>query len=130
MITNILNELYTDLKSSLQNVNVYMAEQNYKAEFPCVVISETSNSEYAGTRDNNGNNFLQMGIELNIYSTSKNYRTEIYNIRTKIDEKFSDEYRFEKTDDTMVLNYSDTNVSRHVMRYSFVIDKNDTIYKI
>lgn len=129
MIVDITNEVLTQLKTLLPNVTVLTAYPETAPSFPCVIITENSNTSKYDTVDTSGNKFCDVSLEINIFCTGKTKMSDAKAIRNSIDGLFSDTYRMGRVFSDEIPNYIDTTVYRYLLRYEFSIDGNRTIYK-
>ena len=130
-MVNITNEIYTKLKTELKDdkVNVFLDYPNAKPEFPCVILTEISHLPHTETIDSNGTNYYECSLQVDIFSDKANARTIVNGIRIRVDDILSEQYKMTKESDEHIVNYMDTEVYRHMMRYRFIISKNKTIYR-
>lgn len=129
MIVDIINELYSELKSTLTDVNVFPAYPNETPSFPCLVIEEVFNTSRMDTHDSSGYKHSDINIEINIFSDAENKIGQVKDIRDRVDAIMNDKYNMARDDSRPVTNLADSNIYRYILRYSFSIDSNKKIYR-
>ena len=80
MIVDVANELYTDLKNNVTSATVYKQRPLTVPVFPCVTLSFSTPID-STTIDSSGENYNLITVNVNIYSDSEQFNTEIWNIR-------------------------------------------------
>lgn len=129
MIIEIVNEVLTNLKSSLTTCSVVSSYPLTSPTFPLVSISEFENNMDTESVDTVGEHYNLQSIEINIFSNATNYRTEVNAIRKSIDDIMSGTYRMTRGFSGETPNYVDDNIYKYTIRYSYKIDKNKKIYR-
>lgn len=129
MIVDITNEVYTELKNQLVGITVLTGFPETQPNFPCVTIEENSNTIRPDTIDTSGEKHNVVRLDINIFTNSKTKMQDAKNIRNSIDEILSGTYRMNRDFSDVIHNYADSSLYRYVMRYSFTIDNNKTIYR-
>lgn len=121
------NEVLTKIKTTITEATVLSPEQDVSSSFPCITFREISNStngsDSAGEHDSN------ISFEINIFTTGKTRISDSQSLIVKVDNIMSGFYGMTRYDSSPVENYADTNLYRHVMRYSCVVNKNKEIYR-
>lgn len=129
MIVDITNEVLTALKTALTNITVIAEYPKTASSFPCVTVSEISNTEDMDTVDTSGTKHSTVSLEINIFSNAQNKTTQVKSIRNQIDTILSGTYRMTRGFSGVTPNPSDIDVYRYTLRYTFRIDKNKMIYR-
>lgn len=129
MIVDIFNEVYTNIKTSLTSVTVLTEYPETIPNFPCVIIQEVSNTSDTNTFSTSGETYNRISFEVNIFSNTKTKIADIKAIRATVDAILNDGYGMTRDYSSSVENFIDTSVYRYVLRYSFLIDKNKTVYR-
>ena len=129
MIVDVTNEAYTTIKNTLTDVTVLQDYPITSPSFPCAIVSESSNTEDLDTIDSSGAHYSSVILEVNIFSNKENKITQVKDIRNRIDNILSGTYRMTRTYSGTVPNYLDDTIYRYVLRYSFKVDSNRTIYR-
>jgi len=129
MIVNIFNELFTVIKTTLNDCTVLAEYPSTPPDFPCVIVSELSNNTYVDTVDTSGEQHNDITFEINIFSNAPNKTTQVRDIKTRIDNILAGTYRMTRDDMGAVPNYADTNIYRHIVRYSGIVDSNKKIHR-
>lgn len=129
-MVDVFIDIYDGLKNKLLDIDVPISTgyQIDDPKFPCVVIDELNNTLNLRTLDVNGEYASDVSLEINIYSNSKTPRNEIRPIIKVIDEYMSTTIGA-KRDLSQPTPNADNKIYRHTMRYSFIVDKNLTIYR-
>lgn len=126
---DIFNEVYTNIKTELKNVNVVRQYPLTKTKFPCVVVTDTSNIVVEETVDTQGVHHSLCSIEINIFSNRSTKYNDVTDIKNKIDTLLSGTYHFNRISCGEVPNYSDLNILRYVLRYDFIVGDDGNIYR-
>lgn len=129
MIKSLKNKIRYDLQSELSGITIYTDYPDGTPTFPCITLHEISNMDDLDTRDSSGTTHVDTTIEINIYTTGNSRQNDAMEIAYDIDDLLGGQYRLPKTMDEPVPNYADVSVYRRVMRYSFKISRNNTIYR-
>lgn len=127
MIVDVANELYTDLKTTVTSATVYKQRPLKVPVFPCVTLSFSTPID-STTIDSSGENYNLITVNVNIYSDSEQFNTEIWNIRKEVDARLADFYKLERNVDEELDNI-DPNLYRWVMRYDGVVSSDSVIYR-
>lgn len=126
---DLTNEILTNLKNKLINVDVKSPYDNSKTTFPTVTIKEISNTTDFETVDSNGETHSLISFEINIFDIGNNKESSCKKIRNSIDLIMTQDYKMNRDFSAQVENYADTNVFRWILRYSCVVNKNKVIYR-
>lgn len=122
MIVDIVNEIYTNIKISLPDVNVLSSFQPTVAKFPTVVIEEVDNSVHISSKDSGGFKYSNIAITVEIYTTGSAKMSDNKRIRNKVDEIMSDNYGMTRGQPVVIPNYLDNRIYRYKMSYTCIID--------
>ena len=129
MLVDITNEVYDALKTTLVGVTVLQAYPATTPVFPCVVVEEGNNINFPDTHDSAGDHHSDSGLQINIFSNSENKISEVKQIRNVIDTLLAGTYNLNRDESQAVENLLDTSIYRYVLRYSYLVDSNKTIYR-
>lgn len=129
MIVDITNEIYTILKQNIGSATVLSSYPDITPTFPCIIIEEISNTDNYDSVDSGGSNHSAVSLEINIFSNAQNKITEAKNLRNQVDAILSDTYGMTRNYSGTIPNFTDASLYRYVMRYSFLVDENRTIYR-
>lgn len=129
MIVDITNEVLTAIHNSLTNCTVEATYPNTIPTFPVVTVSEFENNVDLETIDSSGEKYNLQSIEINIFSNSTNYLTEVRAIRKSIDDIMSGTYRMSRGYSGETPNFADNSIYKYTLRYSYRIDANKKIYR-
>ena len=128
-MVSIKNEVFTKLKSEITTAKVKSPSQNTENTFPVITFSEISNTINKFSIDTSGENNSNILFEVNIFTIGNNKESECMTLITKVDDILSGFYRMSRDFSNQIENYADTNVYRHILRYSCIVNKNKTIYR-
>jgi hypothetical protein len=129
MVIDIINEIYTNLKTTLTDVTVL---QNYPSTtpiFPCLVIEEISNTSNLNTINTLGEQYNDITFEINIFSDKTNKLSEVKKIRGEVDAIMSGQYRMSRSSSNSIPNYLDTDVYRYNLRYDCTIGETKQLFR-
>lgn len=131
IIITPFNKLFTLLKKILDENKIPLSSsyQSRTGKFPCVVMTELSNSTSISTVDTGGEYSIDYSFEINIYSNSSKPISEVNNIMNLVDDVFSSQLNCNRDFTSQIPNLADDRVYRQLMRYSCVVDKNNYIYR-
>lgn len=129
MIVDVNNEIFDTIYDALPTCTVQSTFVNTQPNFPLVTVNEFENSADVDTIDTSGEKYNLQSIEINIFSNSETYLTEVRAIRNTIDNILSGTYRMTRGFSSETPNYLDSAVYRYTMRYSYKIDTNKKIYR-
>lgn len=129
MIVDIINEVYTTLKANLTGVTVLTTYPSTTPIFPCVVISEISNTTNLNTINTLGEQYNDISFDINIFSNSTTKLTESRTIRGQVDNIMSGQYRMTRSSSSEIPNYMDTNIYRYNLRYDCTINQDKQLYR-
>lgn len=129
MIIDISNEVLTEIKTALTNVDVYLEFPMKKPSFPCVTFKDNGNTTHIDSVDSSGETHNELSFEINIFSNGKNKVTQAKAIRNTIDGIMADKYNMTRDFSDQVPNFADESIFRYILRYSCVVDKDKRIYR-
>lgn len=129
MIAEVTNELFTLVKSTLTDATVLPTFPDSEPLFPCVTIEEKSNDNHADSHDSAGDHHCDCTIEISIYSDAENKVSVVKGLRKRIDSLIDSSFNFNRDSSESIPNFLNKHIYRWVMRYSYTIDKNKTIYR-
>lgn len=129
MIIDVSNEVLTIIKNSITDANVLGSYPSTTPVFPCVIVEEKTNNDYTGTIDSGGVNHCDCMLEINIFSDAQNKVSVCKDIRNRIDNILAGQYKMTRVYSNPVPNFLDANIYRYVLRYEFLVDENETIYR-
>lgn len=129
MIVEVSNEIFTKLKTSISPTKIQRGYQTTSPTFPLVTVMELENSTHEETVDSAGEQYNNIGFEINIFSNSMTASTEIEGIRKKVDDVMCGFYGMNRVTAQYIDNYIDQSITRYMIRYTCVIDKNKIIYR-
>jgi hypothetical protein len=129
MIVDITNEVFTNLKNTLIDVEVLSAYPSTTPNFPCVTVEELSNISHIESIDTAGEKYSVFSIEINIFSDSPDKMSQAKSIRNRIDTIMTGDYGMVRGFGGRTPNPSDTNVYRYTLRYTGTINSNKQIYR-
>jgi len=127
MIVDISNEVYTELKDKVSSATVYKRRPRVEPVFPCVILSFATQTE-TSTVDSSGETHNFITVNIDIYSQSTTFNSEILTIRKEIDSVLADYYKLERTLDEEMDNI-DPDIYRWIMRYDGVASSDNIIYR-
>ena len=128
MILNITNEIVNELDSKLSDVAVLREYPQTQPKFPCVIIEEGNLDIDLSSMDSGGYKYTNYELTLEIYTTGGTKISKCYEIRSKIDQLMSGQYRFQRIFSDRIPNL-DTNVYRYRMTFVGKIDENRVVYR-
>lgn len=129
MIVDITNQVLTEIREKLNNITVLSSYQSTVNEFPVVIVEESDNSSYLGSKDSSGFNHSNIGFSVEIYTKGSRRMSEAKDIRNKVDEIMSGEYNMSRDTPTVIPNYLDNSIYRYKLNYTGVIGKDKKIYR-
>lgn len=129
MIVDITNELYTELKSTIQDATVLPNYPSTPPTMPCIIFYELSNNEFEDTVNSSGAMHCEISFQADIFSDSEDKVSIAKGLRKKIDTILGDKYRMKREYSGEIPNFLDSNIYRYTLRYSCVVDENKTIYR-
>lgn len=129
MITDITNHIVDELTKKLVGVNVVREYPDNPAKLPCIVVEEGDLPVDERTFDSDGYNHTVYSVSLEIYVEGTGKISRTANIRNRIDELLSGQYKMRRTFSNAIPNMGDLNVYRYRMAYSCRLDKNNKIYR-
>lgn len=128
MIVDILNEIYTIVKSTITTATVIKDYPTTSPVFPCIIIHQLSNYTDETSWSSSGEKINYQDIEIQIFVNSENKHADVLAFRKQIDSILGDTYHMRKNSDEAIANMMDESIYRWVMRYSYAIDSNKVIY--
>lgn len=129
MITNVTNHIVDELTKRLVGVDVVREYPDASVKFPCVVVEEGDLPADERTFDSDGYQHTMYNVSLEIFTEGTGKISRTTNIRSKVDELLSGEYKMRRVFSNAIPNMGDLNVYRYRMAYSCRLDKNNTIYR-
>lgn len=127
MIVDISNEVYTKLKESVTTGSVYKRRPTIDPSFPCVVLSFSTQTESSSV-DSSGETHNFITVNLDIYSQSQKFNSEILTLRREVDSILADFYKLERTIDEEMENIN-PDIYRWVMRYDGIVSSDSVIFR-
>jgi len=128
MIVDITNEVLTKLKTELTPIQVLAEYPDTVSDFPCVTISELSNTGDILSKDSGGFNYSIVSLEINVFTTGATRKSKAKEIRNDIDAILSDEYGMLRDFGGQTPNF-DTNVYRYTLRYTGRVNEERKIFR-
>jgi len=129
MIKSLKNQIRLELETILEGITIYPQYPQTTPEFPCITLREISNVDDMDTRDSSGTNHVDTTIQIDIFTTGNSRENDALEIAYDIDDLLGGTYRLPKIMAEPIDNYVDINVYRYVLRYSYKISRNNTIYR-
>lgn len=130
MIIDITNEILTELKTELNNIaEVNTSYPNKEFIGKRVTVEEIYNITNDATRDSGGHKTNTIALEVKIFTTGNTRMTDAKSIRNKVDNILNGKYRMSRDDGRPMPSQYGNEIYTYVLRYSFVIDTNKTIYR-
>lgn len=126
---DITNEILTELKLNLKNVNVLTSFQSTVSKFPTVIFEELDNSNYLPTKDTSGFQHSSIAYSVEIYTRGSKRMSDAKEIRDNVDDIISSKYGLTRGRPMIVPNYLDDTIYRYRLTYTGLIDKTKTIYR-
>ena len=106
-MVDVYNEIYTKLKTTLTTATVLTTYPNEDAKFPCVIVSEVSNTTHGDSVDNSGETHSVISLEIGIYTNSSSKESDARKSRNSVDSVMSGFYNFNRDSANPVPNYAD-----------------------
>lgn len=128
MIIDITNNILTDIKMQLPEVNVITSFQSSVSKFPTILVEEIDNSHHTQSKDSGGFQHSNIGISIEIYTNGSRRMSNAKDIRNRVDVILVDKYGMTRSTPTVIPNFLDDAIYRYKIIYSGVISKNKTIY--
>jgi hypothetical protein len=129
MIKSLKNQIRLELETILEGITIYPQYPQTTPEFPCITLREISNVDDMDTRDSSGTKHVDTTIQIDIFTTGNSRENDALEIAYDIDDLLGGTYRLPKIMAEPIDNYVDINVYRYVLRYSYKISRNNTIYR-
>lgn len=126
---DITNEILTELKLNLKNVNVLTSFQSTVSKFPTIIFEELDNSNYLPTKDTGGFQHSSIAYSVEIYTRGSKRMSDAKKIRDNVDDIISSKYGLTRGRPMIVPNYLDDTIYRYRLTYTGLIDKTKTIYR-
>lgn len=81
----IFTKIYDDINGNFEDVDVKDEYIDESAHFPCVTVTQDSNTDYQKMMIHNWSNFQKILITVNIYTNSKTKKTDAKKILQRVD---------------------------------------------
>lgn len=129
MIVDITNELITDIKKELPNIEVLSPHQYVTPKFPTITVEEDSNTGDVSTKDSSGFTHVNVSYSIEIFTEGNKKVSQAKDIRNRINDVISSGYGLTRGFSGPIPNYLDGSIYRYKMTYTGKINKNKTIYR-
>lgn len=126
-MVQVFNEIYTRIKEEYSG-EVKLDRTYSTTNFPCIVISQISDTTDISTRDSGGEKFSSQTIRLEIYTTGDTKYSDCYSAREIIDSILGTEYGMNRIMSEELENPLDSSIYRWVIQYTYKINKQKVIY--